>query len=157
MERINVTCGNVLRMSKGRDLGEIIQEIENSINRTVNRNLKVTPEEAINRKTLVDMVGVGEEVNTEELVLRIKEPANKERYLRNENRKMEYKFEENDLIFCRKMDQKKYDKYWKGPFKVARVPGENPSYLEIDKGNFTEKVNIKQIRPWKRGTVQNDV
>ena len=53
-ERINLAIAQILRSVQGRRITELLQEIESSLNRTVNRTLGFSPEEILNGKSSLD-------------------------------------------------------------------------------------------------------
>jgi len=72
------------------------------------------------------------------------------RGLARENRKrLAHRYRSGDLVLIRHdMDGQPYGKMMRpasGPYKIVRVLG---STLEIDRGRYLEKINIRRVQPF---------
>ena len=146
----------MLRCSKGRTWDTVVAEIGNAINNSHNRALKCSLIEAVGQQSELDPLHSNRQVNSEELVERIKRFSSKENKERNRNRKA-FAFEPGMMVLVKKLNPSKMGARFTKPKTVVAVK-RNDNVVLVRDQNKDEWINIKRLKRYEseRTEWQND-
>eukprot|EP00477_Mikrocytos_mackini_P000474 GAHX01000505.1.p1 GENE.GAHX01000505.1~~GAHX01000505.1.p1 ORF type:complete len:518 (-),score=93.09 GAHX01000505.1:1369-2922(-) len=154
-ERINSTIGNIMRIMKGTEINTVMKIIERNLNWTTNRNLNYSPEQILTGRSPLDPKQRTQHVSEENLVARVKSNAQKEQDKTNSKRQVNKRYELGENVLVKKINRRKLDSYWSNPWKVTEI-AESGNCLWIERHGVSRWVNIKNVKPYRKGERQDD-
>ena len=144
-ERINQAISTTLRINKGTEMHTLEEKINRRLNLVVNRNLNVSPYEALNMQSPLDPLQRNIDSRVEEIETRMETKVSEAEEKRNKGR-IAHTYKEGELVMKKNLVSEKLDDIWRGPYEIFKVIDTNRVILSEDCKRTN--CNIKMIRPY---------
>ncbi|KAF9760655.1 Transposon Tf2-9 polyprotein [Nosema granulosis] len=148
VERANKVIGTSLRCLKNLSIKDAIRRTERAMRNSYHITLNATPYQVIHGVHPLNPLKKYE-VDIQQIINRKKTIAEKDLTRRNSKRRS-YQYRENQLVLMLKPLPDKLEDIWEGPYRIVRTNNRR-NYVIIEKDKRFIRVNIKRIKPFKRG------
>ena len=145
-ERINQSLKFGLRLYRNQPIEMALTKIEYGINLSYHRMIGISPFECQKQTSPFDPLNRKTTVTDRELADRSSKKSNKELDLRNAKRRGDWKYKEDDFVFCKAQNSEKHADAWKGPYRIIRVRNEGNT-VQVDEIDRINWYNLKQLKP----------
>ncbi|KAG0435936.1 Pol polyprotein [Dictyocoela muelleri] len=149
VERANREIGTVLRLLRGKTLGELRKGIWRRLNCTANIQLGNAPYEIYFEKPIFKNHDMEINIARDE-IKRINERRVRKYENEIKSKDLLVKFKIGDKVFTKTHSPDKIESKWKGPYTIVAISSSGNN-LNIDMGNKIVRVSVKNCRPMRRG------
>jgi hypothetical protein len=149
-ERINSNILAIMRIYKGESLSSVLEKIKINLNQTFQRSIGTSPETLVYRRDVFNYKNQEIEINLNE-INKINEKSTKQNDRKmNKQRITGFEYKISDKVFVKTIRTEKLDPVWFGPIDVEGVD-ESKNRVLVKVNRRWKWINIKRVRPWKKG------
>ncbi|MGL5707545.1 MAG: reverse transcriptase domain-containing protein [Aeromonas sp.] len=144
-ERINLTIGDVMRMSKGESIRKLLKNISIRINYNVNRMTGKSPHEKMWETDIFGQPATKEDEESYTERRKRNEDLIKDLETKNKGRKY-HEYSVGQMVYKKTHNPDKVEDKWCGPFKIIKIDKSGNS-LSIQEVGKISRQNLKNVRP----------